>query len=250
MKKRIRLRGKKKHGKGKWFLLVFLFLFLIVYLLLHFLGREITPILLETAELKIESLSSYIANQALSDLIQTNDFSDLYETITSEDGSIQRIDFHSTVVNQLLNTSIRKMIDLFQQVERGELSSSSLSSFFSEEELSCLSKGILQEVPLGLVTGNPLLSNLGPKIPIRVHYVGDVEGNVTTNIQSYGINNALVKVNLNFTFTAQIQLPYLTQEKPMSFEIPLFIQMIPGKIPTYYGGEIIGDSNLYTLPIH
>lgn len=223
-----------------------------VFLILRFIGEKVTPLLLESSELKIESISSYVANQALSDILKEKDLlTSLYETVKSSDGSIQTIDFNPIAVNTLLSTSINQMIELLKKLETGDLPDHYFSrSLFSETEQQKLRKGIIQEFPIGMITGNPLLSNLGPKIPIRVHYLGDVLGNITTDIKSYGINNAMIEVNLHFELTVQILLPYLTEEKKLSFEIPLSIQMITGKIPTYYGGEIHRDSNLYTLPIN
>jgi len=223
-----------------------------VFLILRFLGNRVTPILLETSELEVQKISSYVANQAIYEAISEDvSFQNLFETVTSSDGSIQTVDFNSGMVNQILRITTSAVLQKLKDLESGQLDTEILSSgYFSTEQLKYLKKGILKEVPIGLITKNPLFSNLGPKIPIRIHYIGDVLGNITTNITSYGINNALVQIGIHLEITAQILLPYLTKEKVIQFDIPLSIKMIQGKIPTYYSGGITKDSALYTLPIN
>jgi len=226
--------------------------FIVVFLTLQFFGKLVNPILLETSELEMQKISSFVANRAIYNVVNNDlSFQNLFETVTSSDGTIQTIDFNPITVNQILSVATNEVLKNLKQLENGELDSSFLEGgYFSQSQLKCLKKGILQEVPIGLITKNPLLSNIGPKIPIRIHYIGNVLGNITTNITSYGINNALVQIGLHLEVTAQILLPYLTKEKVVSFDIPLTIKMIQGNIPTYYGGTMNKDSSLYTLPIY
>jgi len=39
-----------------------------------------------------------------------------------------------------------------------------------------------------------LLSNLGPKIPVKFDLVGEVIINIETKITNYGINNAMMEI--------------------------------------------------------
>lgn len=252
MHKRIHLKRRKRITKKKILFLILILVFFAVFFTLQFFGKLVTPILLETSELEIQKISSFVANRAISQVVSDNvSFQNLFETVTSSDGTIQTIDFNPTAVNQVLSITTNAVLKNLKQLENGQLDSDFFEGgYFSSTQLENLKRGVLQEVPFGLVTKNPLLSNMGPKIPIRIHYIGDVLGNITTDITSYGINNALVEVGLHLEVTAQIMLPYLTREKVVSFDIPLSIKMIQGKIPTYYSGGITKDSSLYTLPIH
>ena len=252
MHHRIRLKKRRKTRKINLLVFILCMVVISVFAFLRFLGKQVTPMLLETSELEVQKISNYVANQAIYKVINEDvSFQNLFETITSSDGSIQTVDFNSNTVNQILSVITKSVLQKLKDLESGQLDSDILSNgYFSEEQLGHLKKGILKEVPVGLITKNPLLSNLGPRIPIRIHYIGDVLGNITTNITSYGINNALVQIGIHLEITAQILLPYLTKEKVIQFDIPLSIKMIQGKIPTYYSGGITKDSALYTLPIH
>lgn len=253
MRRGVRLRRRKKIIKKKKKILFFVLFFvgISVFFTLQFFGKLVTPILLETSQLEIQKISNFVANRAISQVVSDDlTFQNLFETVTSSDGSIQTIDFNPIAVNQILSITTNAVLKNLRMLENGELNSEFFQGgYFTSDQLKSLKKGILEEIPFGLVTKNPLLSNLGPKIPVRIHYIGDVLGNITTNITSYGINNALVQIGLHLEVTAQIRLPYLTKEQVVQFDIPLSIKMIQGKIPTYYGGGISKDSTLYTMPI-
>lgn len=111
-----------------------------------------------------------------------------------------------------------------------------------EDRINDLKKGIIAKIPIGVITKNSLLANIGPEIPIRLHYVGDVNSNITTEITPYGINNALVKIGVKLEMTAQIILPFLTDKMVLNCDIPLAIKMIQGTVPNYYGSGLVKDS--------
>lgn len=251
MRRGIHLRKRKRFKIHSKFFLLFLFVLFFVFFSIRLLGKNVTPILLETSELEIEKISSIVVNQSISSIpMDEHFFQNLFETVTSSDGTIQTIDFNSATVNKLLNNITTNVLENLKSLENGTFDSSLLSSsYLTENQLKNLRRGVLQEIPIGLITKNPVLSNLGPKIPIRIHYTGDVLSNITTDIKSYGINNALLQVGVHLEVTVQILLPYLTKEKVILFDVPLSIKMIQGKIPTYYSGGISKDSLLHTLPI-
>ncbi|WP_249686018.1 sporulation protein YunB, partial [Bacillus velezensis] len=64
--------------------------------------------------------------------------------------------------------------------------------------------GIVFFVPLGQADNIPLLGNLGPKIAIRFHVIGNVHSNVTSSIQEFGINSACVEVGIHLEAGVQI----------------------------------------------
>ena len=108
--------------------------------------------------------------------------------------------------------------------------------------------GIVDFVLVGIETNIMLLSNLGSKIPVRLHYTGDVNSNITTKITSYGINNALIEIGVHLEVTAQVILPFSSSVKVLEADIPIAIKMIQGKIPSFYSGSILKNSDTFTLP--
>ena len=78
-----------------------------------------------------------------------------------------------------------------------------------EYDYNLLKKGIIYEIPMGLVSSNVFLSNLGPKVPLKLFLVGDVTSNITSKVTEYGINNALLEIGVNVEVTTKINLPFI-----------------------------------------
>ena len=65
---------------------------------------------------------------------------------------------------------------------------------------------------MGIITNNALLSNLGPKVPVKINLVGNVISNVGTKVENYGINSIMVEVySINFERIVQVQKELIDQ---------------------------------------
>ena len=127
------------------------------------------------------------------------------------------------------------MQNYLEQLESGgieelELSSTILSSY----DLEKLKKGIIYEIPSGIVFRNSLISNLGPKIPVKINLNGDVITDINTEVMSYGINNALIKVSVNVKVYMQVIIPFKTKEIVVEANIPVIMKLVEGNVPSYY----------------
>lgn len=251
MKRRIHLRKKRKIKKSSILIITLLFCLILVSLFLRVINDRFTPILLETAELEIGKFSTIVINKAIAQVLEDKINTDnLFDTITSENGEIQTIDFNPVIVNQVLNIATSVVQNNLKLLEEGNLDTIGIYDMdLPENRIKDLKKGIITKIPMGVITENSILSNLGPTIPIRLHYVGDVNSNITTEVTPYGINNALVKIGVRLEMTAQIILPFLTEKMVLECDIPLAIKMIQGSVPNYYGSGFIRDSSLYSMPL-
>ena len=221
-----------------------------ISLFLNHINKAFTPILLETAELEVNKFSTIIINKAISqvleDKINTNE---IFETVTDSNGNVQTVDFNPIIVNQVLNIATTVVQDNLRMLEEGDLKSIGIYDIrLSEEKISRIKKGVIAEIPIGVIFKNSVLSNIGPRIPIRLHYLGDVNSNIKTKVTPYGINNALVEVGIHLEMTAQIILPFSTKKMKLDCDIPLAIKMIQGSIPNYYGSGLLKDSSIYSIP--
>lgn len=234
-----------------------LFLFILIITIvgiiysLKVIDKYFTPVLLETAELEVSKLSNIVANKAIAQVLDDKiNTDDIFDTLVNEEGEIQTIDFNPVIVNQVLNVATTVVQDNLKLLEEGDLDTIGIYDMdFPEDRIEDLKNGIIAKIPIGVVTGNSILANLGPEIPIRLHYIGDVNSNVSTDITQYGINNALVEIGVDLEMTAQIILPFATDKIKLEYNIPLAIKMIQGKIPNYYGSGLSKDSSLYSIPL-
>lgn len=251
MKSRIRLKRRKKIKKINILMITLLLCIIGVIFFLNHINQKLTPILLETAELEINKFSTIVVNKAIAQVLEDKiNTEDLFDTIISNNGEIQTVDFNPIIVNQVLNIATSVVQNNLKLLEEGNLDTIGIYDMdLPENRIKDLKKGIITKIPMGVITGNSILSNLGPSIPIRLHYIGDVNSNITTEITSYGINNALIKIGVKLEMTAQIILPFLTDKIVLDCNIPLAIKMIQGSVPSYYGGGFVKDSALYSIPL-
>lgn len=251
MKKKIHLRKKRKRKKVNLFLVTTVGVIIGVIVFINFINKRFTPILLETAELEIGKFSTIVVNKAIAQVLEDKINTDeLFETIINNNGEIQTIDFNPIIVNQVLNVATSVVQNNLKLLEEGDLDTIGIYDMdLPENRIEDLKKGIITKIPMGVITKNSILSNLGPKIPIRLHYVGDVNSNITTKITPYGINNALVEIGVKLQMTAQILMPFITDKMILECDIPLAIKMIQGSVPNYYGSGLVKDSSLYSIPL-
>ena len=105
------------------------------------------------------------------------------------------------------------------------------------EELKSNKKGVIYELPSEIIFNNVFLNNLLPKIPVRLNLVGTIFSKLTTDVESYGINNAIFKVNLNVSADIKTVLPFTSKTSSMEASIPIIIKIIEGEVPNYYFGN-------------
>jgi len=248
--KRIRLKKRKKHYKLNLFFITFISIVICSFLVISNVSKKITPIISDLAEIKINKYSTSVINKAVSQVLEEKiNVDQLFENVTSNDGTIEMIDFNPIVVNQVLSIATTVVLNNLMLLENGDLDSIGLDGAeLSDKERVHLQDGIVAFIPIGSATNITLLSNLGPKIPVRLHYTGDVNSNITTKITPYGINNALIEIGVHLEVTAQVILPFSSSVKKLENDIPIAIKMIQGKIPSFYSGSILKNSDTFTLP--
>lgn len=251
IKKRIHLKKKCKFKKINFFIITIILVIIGVFISINKISKHITPLILETAELEIGKFSTIVINKAIAQVLEDKiNTDDLFDTVINNNGEIQTIDFNPIIVNQVLNVATTVVQNNLKLLEEGNLDNIGIYDMdLPEDRLRDLEEGIITKIPIGVVTNNTLLSNLGPKIPIRLHYFGDVTSNITTKITQYGINNALVEIGVDLEITAQILLPFITDKMTLKCNIPLAIKMIQGNVPSYYGSGLVKDSSLYSIPL-
>jgi sporulation protein YunB len=219
---------------------------------LIYINKKVSPILLNYAEVEIKKLSGIVINNAVTKQLETGiNIDKLFSVIQNKEGEIQTVDFNPTVVNSMLSTITTVVQTNLKAIEEGKLDSIGLGNdVVTELDKKKLKKGIIYEIPMGSVTGNAFLSNLGPKIPVKLNVIGSAISNIKTKISSYGINNALLEVFVHIEVTEQINIPFMAKKVVVSSNIPIALKLIEGKVPSYYNNSgLTKDSNIFSIPI-
>lgn len=250
MKQKIHLKKRKrctKLKKGKILIISIICILIVSFALISKIGNIINVKLMDYAEVEINKVSKSIINYAVNDIVMNDLETDaLFTTLQNKEGDIQAIDFDTGNVNQLLNDISQNILKYFRLIEKGETENLD----FVKRVLPGSHKiedGIIMEIPTGLITGNSLLSNIGPKIPVKISMIGDLDSNISTSVDKYGINNAIITINVNIDVSQQVILPTYTKKITISNQIPIAMKIIQGVVPNYYLDGLNANSNLYSM---
>lgn len=126
---------------------------------------------------------------------------------------------------------------------------SSITGYMNDQILDYNYLGYRIDVPIGILFKNPLLTNVGPKIPIKVELADIALGNVKTVVKPFGINNALIEVYLDIILRTSVLYPFETIEENTSYSSLIASKIITGKVPDFFGGTINSKSDTINLPL-
>lgn len=237
----------RKHNRHTGIVLV---IFIIIGIILGFMliSKKVTPILMMTAKEETNKLSTIIINDAIKKQVVDGISFDKLFIITYENDEIATIDFDSVIVNKVLSTITSSIQTNLKYIEQGNLELLELSdNVLAHYDQDKLKQGIIYEIPLGIVYNNPFLTNLSPKVPVRLNLIGSIDSNIRTEVKNYGINNALIEVYVDVVVNLQVVLPFQYSESKVKVSVPLALKMIKGKVPEYYAnGE---NSSKFSIPI-
>lgn len=236
--------------KKNIFIATLLLCVIITIIVLKIISIRVSPILMNYAELETKKLSSIVINRAVNkQLANGMNIDEMFNIIKNDNGEIATIDFNPAIVNKVLNTTTNVVLINLKAIEEGNIDFIELPDILISNDKDKLKNGIIYEIPLGTITNSGFLSNLGPKIPIKLNIIGSVESNVKTNIKEYGINNALVEIYIRISVTEQINIPFISKRVTVTSDIPVALKVIQGSVPKYYGGTLSKQSNIFSIPI-
>ena len=243
--RRIRL---KKRIKFKNSILIIILLIISIFLAFKFIILKINPVLLDYANMEARKLASIIINDAINKNFKDINIDELF-IITKEENEIKAIDFNPIIVNQVLTNTTTLIQTNLKYLEQGKIELLNLNTdALIDYNTDKLRQGIIYEIPSGVIFGNSFLANIGPKIPVRFSLIGDIVSYVNTEVKDYGINNALIEVNIVLELSEQLILPFVTDKITIDTTIPVALKLIQGTVPNYYLNGL-QNSPAITLPI-
>lgn len=225
---------KKKHPLLTFSLYLTAITITCAIIFIYYFSNKVGPGLIKCAEDEVNSLMSLVMNNSIEKYIKETNNLNLI-TIERTNNTIERIQYNT----KILNETRTKILDILEQdldyMTKGYLEETGLNlNKLSDEYYQKTKEGILYTVSIGSSTGNPFFANIGPKIPLNLKSLGNASADITTNITEYGMNNALIEINIKLKASAIIQMPFMSKEVTVTNTIPLTMELIQGTIPNYY----------------
>ncbi len=180
MRNRVFLKRRKNISKVKFLLLTMILLLITSFFVIFFLGNKLMPIFVNYSESEIKKIITIIIHKSVTKEM-TNTLVDgkLFSIIKDSNNNIQAIDFNSVIVNDLLIKITNKVQENLQKIENGD--TEILESYeinIKDFNYKKYRKGVIFEVPTGILFSNVLLNNIGPRIPVRINLIGNVTSNI------------------------------------------------------------------------
>ncbi|ETT81952.1 sporulation protein YunB [Viridibacillus sp. FSL R5-0477] len=233
-KQRRRLLVQKRQKRSRLLPLFIVSFFGMIALLFYLVNIRLMPTYLDYAEVQTNRIASEVISKAInSRTANVLDVNDIIEEVPGEDTKMTK--FNSEIINRVMAETYTLVQDHLEEAESGNLSK--LPKYDDiEYDANAMQEdgGVVFYVPIGQVTKLPLLGNLGPKIPIRFHVIGKINTNVETDIEEFGINNALVKVQIHLSVNVQVIVPFASKSTTVEQRIPVAIGMLKGTVPNIY----------------
>lgn len=232
---------KKKNKVINKIIFILILLSISIFYVFKIFNSKALPQFISYSEIETKKIVSILVSNTIIDEISNNtNINNFFITTKDNNEDIQSIDFNTSEVNKILNKSAKLVEQNLKYLENGEVDKLNLS-ILSNIDKEKLKKGIIYELPSGIILDNPLLNNILPKIPIKINLLGNVFTKITTNLESYGINNALLKVNINVEAEVKILMPFVSSNTKINVDIPLIIKVMEGRVPSYYFDGYLGS---------
>ncbi len=218
-------RVKKMSKKMRFWCIVGIF-FLIFGCVLLFFNYHVNPIIIEVSEASIKSLTSKSVNSAVQTVLNnTNVYDELIQINTDKDGNISNFAVKSILINKLGK-------------EIGKTAQQNLEAVGSS--------GI--EIPLGTLTGVPLLVGLGPTLNFKVQPIGSFSSTFSSEFISAGINQTNHRIYLNIKALVSLVMPTASRSISTNAQILLCESIIVGKVPDTYLNSSSLDEMMNLIP--
>lgn len=206
------------------------------FIFIYVLNSRLMPTYLQYAEVQTTKIASHVVGKAInSRTTNVLDVNDIIENLPSGTSDMVTTKFNTEIINRVRSDTTELVNTYLKQAEQGDLTHLPALDYveYDTNQLDA-GDGIVFFVPIGQAINVPILGNLGPKIPIRFHIIGNVGSSVKTKISEFGINNAYVEVGIHVQVNVQIIVPFASKSATVSQKIPVAIGLIRGTVPHIY----------------
>ena len=217
---------KKMNLKKKKSIFIFIIIFALINIILFlYIFTKLSSKILEYSKSYINLKSDKTFKEAIKK-IDINKKEELIRLIKNDNDEILTVDFDVKKTNKLMQNVTNEI----------------------DKELDDINKsGYKIYVPLGIISDSSILSNMGPRIPVKINIIGSSIGNVRTKVKEYGINNVLLEIYIEVRLTLEYNLAFKKSTAKYEYKNLIASKIINGRIPDYY--DSIEKSTFRTINI-
>lgn len=232
---------------GRQLLLLTIIIFIIfVSASIFIIDQGIKPTLMEIAKEKTNSFATRGINSAVR-FAEEYDFNDIANITYDTSGNVSVYRPNFSAINAINRQATNRVEEFFSRINHGEpitydSAGNPLYEYTDGAEERILEDPTLVEIPLGQVTGNTVLANLGPRIPINLEVIGTVRTDIVPEQSEFGINGVWISFYLHVEADVQIIIPFTSEVTTVSADIYIDGGALMGEVPDFYGAGGMGPS--------
>ena len=209
--------NKRKINKLNIILIFFIFLAIINLLVI----KAISPVFNKLCEDKAKGVAILICNTNTSECIKQYNYSDFIIIHMDDDKNIRMLEANMKNINLVISNITEKIQKEINNSQNEELYISS-----------------------GSFTGVSLLSGRGPKIPIKISTIGNVNTELKSEFFSKGVNQTIHRLYLKINCEISVLTPFNTINEEINNQFIIAENIIVGNLPqTYYDLEGLSEND-------
>ena len=186
-------------------------IFLVAIITCFSIWNFVNPIFEKLCQDKAKSLATMITNEETTKIIEKYNYDTFFTIQKDEKGSIQIINANVLRINQVTSdiaVAIQKALD---NNEKNKI-----------------------YIHSGAITGIRFLSGTGPRIPLKIASVGNIDTDLRSEFISQGVNQTLHRVYLDIKTNVSILSSFKTIESSIENQVLIAEHVIIGEIPSNY----------------
>lgn len=204
---------------------------------LGILSKKIMPSLMNYSKVQLKRIGMEVLRDAGSkEVNEYLDGKELFVVTKNKSDEIESIDFNTALINNASNIVSENVQKRLSEIENGINMPEEL---YFETKHKKLRNGIIYMVPLSFIYSNLIFFDLGPKIPMKIKYSGNVGIDIKSRISKYGINSALIEIYLNVEVTQRVYLPFCSSDVKLDSQIPIIMKIIKGNVNNFSNHELL-----------
>lgn len=190
-------------------------LFTVCYLI-----KTIEPTFNRLCLSEAKSTATQIVNETIDEIMDKYGYDDLITTIKDKDGNIVSMQANVATMNKIISEISLNIQQKINSKESRDIS-----------------------IRLGTFSGITLLSGRGPKVPIRISSVGNIDTELNSEFTSVGINQSIHRIYAVIHCNIDVLTPFNTISNQIDDKVMLAENLIIGNIPANYFdvGKLIGN---------
>ena len=181
-------------------------LFTVVYLI-----KTIGPTFNQLCLSEAKSTATQIVHETIDEVMEKYGYNDLITTVKDKDGKIVSMQANIAIMNKIVSQIALKIQEKIDNQDSKDIS-----------------------IRLGTFTGITLLSGRGPKVPIRISSIGNLDTKISSEFTSAGINQSIHRIFASINCKIDVLTPFNTISSQIEEKVILAENVIIGEIPENY----------------